>query len=200
MYQSEWTNGPVLHLFPHWNWRQGDEVDVWAYSNSDEVELFLNGKSLGTKRKTGDEVHVMWKLKFEPGLLKAVSRTGGKVVLTREVQTAGAPSRLILSADRKTIKADGSDLSFVSVKVVDAKGNLVPYADNLVKFALSGPAQIAGVDNGSQISHEPFKSDQRKAFHGRCLAIIQAKEQRGKINLRATSDGLISSELTIDVR
>ena len=200
MYQSEWTSKPMLHIFPHWNWKQGDPVDVWAYFNSDEVELFLNGKSLGTKRKAGDDLHVMWRVPFEPGTLKAVSRSQGKVVLTQEVRTAGQPARIILSPDRKVIKSDGSDLSFVTVKVVDANGTVVPNADNLVKFQLTGEGSIAGVDNGSQISHEPFKANHRQAFHGLCLAMIQSNEKPSRIVLKATSAGLAPASVVIDAR
>jgi beta-galactosidase len=190
MYQSEWTRKPVLHIFPHWNWKEGDIVDVWAYFNGDEVELFLNGKSLGTKRKVGDELHVMWRIPYQPGTLRGISRKGGKVLLEKEVRTAAEPYKIVLMSDRNAIKADGSDLSFVTVKIVDKNGNLVPQADNLVTFELSGPGQIAGVDNGSQISHEPFKAHYRKAFRGMCLAIVQSKKQSGKIMLKATSPGL----------
>jgi beta-galactosidase len=200
MYQSEWTGKPMLHIFPHWNWKQGSTVDVWAYFNSDEVELFLNGKSLGTKRKSGDDLHVMWRVPFEPGTLKAVSRSHGKVVLTRELRTAGQPARIILSPDRTVIKADGSDLSFVTVKVVDAKGTVVPLADNLVKFQLTGEGSIAGVDNGSQISHEPFKANHRKAFHGLALAIIQSKDRAGRITLKASAEGLAPAAVVIEAK
>ncbi|MDT5123303.1 MAG: beta-galactosidase, partial [Acidobacteriota bacterium] len=200
MYQSEWTSKPVLHLFPHWNWKPGQTVDVWAYFNTDEVELFLNGKSLGTKRKSGDDLHVVWRIPFEPGTLKAVARTNGKVVLTQEVRTAGKPARIVLIPDRKIIKADGSDLSFVTVKVLDENGNLVPDAENLVNFQLTGDGFIAGVDNGSPISHEPFKANYRKAFHGMCLAIIQSKSKAGRINLNATSDGLAPASVVIEAK
>ncbi|HEY6806463.1 MAG TPA: beta-galactosidase GalB [Pyrinomonadaceae bacterium] len=198
MYQSEWTSKPVLHLVPHWNWKRGQPIDVWAYFNSDEVELFLNGKSLGTKRKTGDELHVSWRVPFEPGTLKAVSRRNGKVELTEEVSTAGVPARVVLVPDRKTIRADG-DLSFVTVKVVDKNGVVVPYADNLVKFQISRGGFLAGVDNGNQISHEGFKAKQRKAFHGLAMAIVQSNG-RGPIILKAIADGLVPSTVTIAAR
>jgi len=200
MYQSEWTDKPVLHLLPHWNWKPGDNVDVWAYFNSDEVELFLNGKSLGTRRKIGDELHVVWRVPYQPGTLKAVSRKNGKVVLTEEVRTAQQPARLVLLPDRKIIKADGRDLSFVTVKVVDRNGALVPRADNLVNFKLTGEGFIAGVDNGSEISHESFKANHRKAFHGLCLAVIQSKEKASKIVLRATAVGLAPASVVIATR
>ncbi len=199
-YQSEWTGEPVLHVFPHWNWRQGDIVDVWAYSNAEEVELFLNGKSLGAKQKSADEMHLMWRVPFAPGILKGLARSLGKETLTTEVKTAGKPARIVLSADRNVIRADGSDLSFVTVKIVDRDDNLVPDADNLVKFNLAGQAIIAGVDNGSPISHEPFKASYRKAFNGMCLAVIQSKEKVGKIELTAVSEGLQPARVVIEAK
>lgn len=200
MYQSEWTNKPVLHLFPHWNWKQGETVDVVTYFNAEEVELFLNGRSQGTKRKQGDELHVLWRLAYEPGVLKAVSRTNGKVVLSKEVRTAGEPAKIVLVPDRKSIKADGADLSFVTVKIVDKNGTVVPLADNLIRFELSGEGIIAGVDNGYQASHESFKAKQRKAFHGMALAIVQAKQKPGRIVLKASSDNLAPASVVLDVR
>jgi beta-galactosidase len=201
MYQSEWTNEPVLHLFPHWNWKRGDAIDVWAYFNkADEVELFLNGKSLGTKQKTSDDLHIAWRVAFEPGTLKAVSRKNGQLVLTDEIRTAEEPARIVLVPDRKVIKADGTDLSFVTVKIVDRNGTVVPRADNVVNFELSGPAFIAGVDSGSEISHESFKANHRQAFHGMALAIIQSKGRAGRITLRASSNGLTSATVAIEAR
>ncbi len=200
MYQSEWTSQPVLHIYPHWNWEPGKDIDVWAYFNSDEVELFLNGKSLGTKRKTGDDLHVSWRVPFAPGTLKAISRKAGKVVLTKEIRTAGQPAAIVLVPDRKVINADGSDLSFVTVKVVDKDGTLAPLADNLVKFELSGEGTIAGFDNGSQISMESFKASQRKAFHGLAMAIVQSKGRAGKIVMKATSEGLPPTTLVIQAQ
>lgn len=200
MYQSEWTNKTVLHIFPHWNWKNGDTVDVWAYYNhADEVELFLNGKSLGTRKKQGEDLHVMWRVLYKPGTIKAISRKNGKVVLTKEIKTAGAPSKIELAADRKTINANGEDLSFVTVKILDANGNVVPNADNLVQFKISGDAFIASVDNGDPVSHEPFKASYRKAFNGLALAIIQAKEKAGKVTLTATSEGIKSATIEINL-
>src|SRR5215216_1860195 len=198
-YHSEWTNTPVLHVFPHWNWKPGETIDVVAYfNNADEVELFLNGRSQGIKRKQGDDMHVFWRLAFEPGVLKAVSRKNGQVVLTREIQTAGEPARIVLVPDRARIKADGVDLSFVTVKVVDKNGTLVPAADNLIKFELIGQGAIVGVDNGNQISHESFKAKQRKAFHGMALAIVQAKQRSGRIVLKATADDLAPASIVLN--
>ncbi|WP_192901931.1 beta-galactosidase GalB [Mucilaginibacter psychrotolerans] len=201
MYQSEWTNKTVLHIFPHWNWEAGKTVDVWAYyNNADEVELYLNGKSVGIKKKTGDDLHVMWRLKYEPGTLKAVSRKNGKVVLTKEIHTAGTPAKIELTADRSNIKADGKDLSFVTVRILDKDGNVVPDADNLVNFKLTGVGTIASVDNGDPVSHDPFKAHYRKAFHGLALAIVQGKELRGTITLTATSAGLAPATVVIKAK
>ena len=198
MYQSEWTDKPVLHVFPHWNWSPGQMVDVWAYYNqADEVELFLNEKSLGTKKKTGDDLHVMWRVPFEPGTLKAVSKKNGEPVLTREIQTAGKPAKIELVPDRDMIHADGKDLSFVTVKILDKDGVPVPDADNRIQFSLSGPGFITGVDNGYQASLEPFKADYRKAFKGMCLAIIQSTGKSGTITMNAQSEGLQSALLTV---
>jgi beta-galactosidase len=197
MYQSEWTHKPVLHIFPHWNWKEGQAVDVWAYSNCEEVELFLNGLSLGTKKKLADDLHVMWRLNYSPGTLKAVGRTGGKVILTQEIKTAGKPAKIVLEADRSTFNADGKDLSFVTVKVLDAQGTLVPNADNLIHFKVSGEGKIVGVDNGSQTDLSSLKSNDKKAFNGKCLAVVQSNEKAGTITLLATSDALEEASITI---
>ena len=196
MYQSEWTTKPVLHVFPHWNWKTGQTVDVWAYTNAEEVELFLNGRSLGTKRKAGEDLHLMWRVTYEPGTLRAVARTKGREVLTEEVRTAGRPARLVLAPDRAAIKSGGDDLSFVTVRVVDSNGVTVPDADNLVRFSVTG-GSIAGVDNGSETSHEPFKADHRRAFNGMCLAIVRAGARAGQIVLTAKADGLEPATATI---
>jgi beta-galactosidase len=201
MYQSEWTDKTVLHILPHWNWEAGKTVDVWAfYNHADEVELYLNGKSVGIKKKTGDDLHVMWRLKYEPGTLKAVSRKDGKIVLTREIHTTGKPAKIELIADRKNIKADGKDLSFITVKILDKDGNLVPDAANLVNFKINGAAFIASVDNGDPVSHDSFKVDYRKAFNGLALAIVQAKEKAGNITFTATSKGLQSASIIIQTK
>ncbi|MFH1195869.1 MAG: beta-galactosidase GalB [bacterium] len=198
LYQSEWTNKPMLHVFPHWNWKEGDLIDVLAYSNCDEVELFLNGFSLGTKKKTGDDLHLKWQIKFTPGTLKAIARTAGKEVLVKEIKTSSAPAKIVLEADRNLINADGTDLSFITVKILDKDGTLIPDADNLVQFKIEGEGKIAGVDNGCQTSMESFKADHRKAFNGLCLVVVQSTENKGKITITAVSEGLESASLAID--
>jgi beta-galactosidase len=201
MYKSEWTNDTVLHVLPHWNWEEGKTVDVWAYyNNADEVELFLNEKSLGARKKEGDDLHVMWQVPYQPGTLKAVSRAKGKEVLSKEIKTAGEPARIILEADRSKIKADGKDLSFITVKIVDKEGNFVSRASNLVSFKVDGKAFIAGVDNGHQTSMEPFKANYRKAFNGLCLAILQAQEEAGEVKFTASSEGLEPASVTVTMQ
>jgi len=139
----------------------------------------------------------MWRVKFEPGTLKAISRKDGKVVLTREIHTAGPAAKIELVADRKLINADGKDLSFITVKIMDKDGNVVPDANNLVNFNINGEAFIASVDNGDPVSHDSFKVNYRKAFHGLALAIVQTKEKAGNIKFTATSKGLQSASVII---
>ncbi|MGD8781221.1 MAG: DUF4982 domain-containing protein [Ignavibacteria bacterium] len=199
-YKSEWTDEPVLHLFPHWNWDKGNIIDVWAYTNCDEVELFLNDEFLGIKKKSEDIFHLTWQLKFASGTLKAVARSNGKEILTKEIKTAGEPAKIKLEADRNIISADGKDLSFVTVKILDKDGNLVPDADNLVNFSISGSGKIAAVDNGLQTSHKSFKTNYRKAFNGLCLAVIQSNKEEGKIILTAESDDLDKEKIIIKTK
>ncbi|MBK7172083.1 MAG: DUF4982 domain-containing protein [Bacteroidales bacterium] len=198
MYQSEWTKKPMLHLMPHWNWKEGQLIDVWVYTNCLEAELFLNGTSLGTKRKENGELHLSWKVPFEAGNIKAIGRTRGQTLVQKEVTTAGKPARIVLISDRTILKADGTDLSFCTVKIVDENNNMVPQADQTVKFNVEGPAIIAGVDNGNQISLEPFKSDTRKAFNGMCLLVVQAGKSPGPIKITATSENLESAVVTLE--
>jgi beta-galactosidase len=197
MYQSEWTDKDVLHIFPHWNWEPGQTVDIWAYSSADEVELFLNEESLGAKTKGPNDLHLMWRVPFEPGTLKAVSRENGKVVMEKEIKTAGEPAQLILTPDRKTISADGYDLSFVTVEVLDEDGNFVATAGNQIQFSVEGNAEIFGVDNGNPVSHEPLKGKEIKAFNGKCLVVVKAGEKPGSVTLTASAEGLNSAKTEI---
>jgi beta-galactosidase len=201
MYQSEWTNKTVLHLFPHWNWKSGQNVDVWVYyNNADEVELFLNGKSLGTKKKLGDDLHIMWRVPFQAGTLKAVSRKNGKLVKETVVQTAENPAKLKLTADRNTINADGNDLSFITVDITDEKGVLSPNANNEIQFSLKGSGKIVGVCSGDPVSHESYKGTKHTALNGKCLVIIQAGNKTEKLELTASANGLKSSTTIINVQ
>jgi beta-galactosidase len=221
LYQSQWTKEPMVHILPHWNWagREGQAIPVMAYTNAEEVELLLNGRSLGRKRKgaepfvievgkrTSDDrkaesrSRIVWQVPYAPGTLKAVAYEGGQPVATTEVRTAGAPARLALAADRATIRADGDDLSFVTVRVEDRAGNLVPGADNLVRFAVEGAGRIAAVDNGNAASLEPFQSDRRKAFGGLALLVVRSKRgASGAVAITATSQGLAPARVAVAAR
>ncbi len=198
MYQSEWTNQTVLHVFPHWNWQPGQVVDIWAYySNADEVELFLNGKSLGTRSKQDDDLHVWWRIPFEPGTLKAVSRKGGKEVLVKEISTVGQPESIRLVADRPVINSGGKDLSFITVEVLDKDGNVIPIADNLIRFSLEGDGGIAGTDNGDPTNHTSLNQPERNLFNGKCLVVVKSGKKPGKLKLLAQGEGLKTAELSI---
>ena len=197
MYESEWTNKPVLYLFPHWNWQEGQEIDMWCYySQADEVELFINGKSQGVRRKTartGQPIdgsalntpyHVGWRVKFEPGEVMVIARKGGKTTLYQKIHTAGAPHHIRLDIDYK-----GKELTFVQATVVDKNGNRCPLADNQLRFKATGGSVIA-TDNGCQTSMERFTSPWRKAFFGRCIAVV-----KGKGELTVSADGLVSNKI-----
>ncbi|WZL90413.1 beta-galactosidase GalB [Salinimicrobium sp. 3283s] len=200
MYKSEWTNEDVLHILPHWNWEEGQTVDVWAYyNNADEVELFLNGESMGTKKKQGDDLHVMWRFPFKKGILKAVSRKDGKVVLEKKVKTAGEPAMLTMQPDRQTIKADGQDLSFITVNITDEDGTIAPPANNVVHFEVTGNAEIAGVASGDPTSHESFKGSSHSALSGKVLVIIRAGKEAGPVEVTATANGLQKATTTINL-
>lgn len=199
-YQSEWTDKDVLHIFPHWNWNPGQAVDVWAFTNCDEVELFLNGKSLGRQKKGEADFNLVWRVQFEEGTILGVGYRNGSEIMRSEVHTAGAPAALTLSPDRAEINGDGSDLSFITVTVVDRNNIPVPHASNLVKFRIDGPGAIAGVDNGSQTSMEPFRADYRKAYNGKCLAVVKAGKQKGEIRITASSEGLPDATVVVKVK
>ena len=199
MYQSEWTTKDVLYIYPHWNWKEGQKVDIWAYyNNADEVELYLNGQSLGKRSKTGDDLHVMWRVPFHSGTLKAVSRKNGKEVLTKEINTVGETVSIRLIADRSTIDADGKDLSYVTAELLDKDGHASPLADQLVKFTVEGEGAIVGTDNGNQNDHVSLKKPERHLFYGKCLAIVQSTNKSGNIVLKAEIQGLPTQIITIN--
>lgn len=200
MYQSEWTGKTVLHLFPHWNWNPGQTVDVWAYSNCDEVELFLNGSSQGRKARSEEDLNMVWRLPFEEGTLLAVGYRDGSEVKRQEVKTAGAPAALVLTPDRSEIRADGADLSFITVTVVDSVNVPVPHADDLITFTVEGPATVAGVDNGCQTSMEPFRADYRRAFNGKCLLVIKAGKEKGEVRVTAAAEGMTPAVTELSIR
>ena len=200
LYQSEWTNKPVLHVFPHWNWIEGQAIDLWCYYNqADEVELFINGKSQGVRKKSNEhEYHVAWHVTYEPGEVRVVARRNGKQVNEKTIRTAGAPHHIRLTPNRNVLKANGRSLSFVTVEVVDKEGNLCPWADQNIQFSLTGEGKIAGVDNGSPFSLERFQANSRHAFFGKCMVVVQAGKAPSVIKL--TAKGVDLQPQTIEIK
>ncbi len=196
-YKSWWTDEPVLHLFPHWNWagREGEEIPVWVHSNCDSVELFLNGVSLGEKQVKPLH-HLEWNVKYAPGKLEARGKFKGKSIESIR-ETTGKPAAVRISADRSALNADNVDLSVIKVEIVDSQGRVVPVAENMVNFTIKGPGKIIGVGNGDPSSHEPDKADRRSAFNGLAQVIVQTTHQPGTIELKADSSGLKSSTIRI---
>jgi beta-galactosidase len=224
-YQSQWTEKPMVHLFPHWNWkgREGQFLTVACYTNCDNVELFLNGKSVGLKGsafprygmqgrygqmgpqtmngiRTTSDLHLAWDVPYEPGTLRAVGTKNGQTVATAEVSTTGDPAAIELSVDRDSIRADRRDVAHVTVKVVDAQGRVHPEADPEIAFAVEGDGRLIGLDNGDMSSQEGYKGTRRKAFHGLCLAIVQASAAAGRIRISATSPSLKPGSATISTK
>jgi beta-galactosidase len=220
-YQSQWAGKPVLHMFPHWNWkgREGQVIPVTCFTNCDTVELFLNGRSLGVKgyefprlgmevkwgnlparakvlRTTGD-LHLSWDVLYEPGALKAVGTKDGKIVATAEILTTGQPASIRLSSDRESLVADQRDVAHITVQILDGEGRVVPTADNEVTFEIEGAGSLLGTDNGDPASHEDFKSNRRKAFNGLCLAIVKSNGKAAQIQVGAVSPALQAARVAI---
>ena len=197
-YQSWWTDKPVLHLFPHWNWpgMEGKEIAVWVYSNLDKVELFANGQSLGAKEMKKDS-HVAWNVKYAPGSIEARGYKGDKVVMTEKRETTGAAAKLVMTADRREVSADGEDVAMFAVAVQDAQGRVVPITDNEVTFRVSGAGKLIGVGNGDPTDQQSDKGTSRKAFSGWCMAVVQATKTAGDITVEATSPGIAPATVTI---
>jgi beta-galactosidase len=221
-YQSRWTDRPMLHLFPHWNWEgeEGRFIPVLAYTNVDAVELYLNGRFVGEKRlefprqgttgswngyetprvfPTTADLHLSWDVPYEPGVLRAVGKIGDEVVVTEEVRTTGAPAALRLSVDRSRIRSRERDVAHVRVEVVDADGRVVPYADDLVRFTVDGPARLIGVGNGNPTDHSSYQAPERRAFHGLLLALVQSTDEVGQVRVTARAEGLEAASVGITV-
>lgn len=203
LYQAHWRPDlPMIHILPHWNWpdRLGKITPVHVITSGDEVELFLNGQSLGRKKKGRFEYRLRWDdIKYEPGELKAVAYKNGSKWAEEIVKTTGKPAGLNLSSDRNEIIADGNDLSFITVRVTDNSGLTVPQSDNLIKFSCEGPGEIIATDNGDAMDFTPFVSQERQAFNGLCLVIVKGKPgESGKIILKAESDSLASASTILN--
>lgn len=217
LYQSQWTDEPMVHVLPHWNWqgKEGDSIPVFVYTNCEEVELLLNGRSLGRKVKGKDlteipaefwgfpgtmyksKYRLSWMVAYEPGALKAIAYKNGVAKAEKEIKTAGEPVKVVMAADRTKISADGKDLSYITVWVEDASGNPCPLAYNKIDFGVEGVGSIAGVGNGNQRSLESFQAPHRKLFRGKCVLIVKSVEQAGQIKIKASSEGLQSDHITI---
>jgi beta-galactosidase len=202
-YKAWWDAEPVLHLLPHWNWpgRDGEDLQVRCHSNMDSVELFLNGRSLGSKPVPHNS-HIGWTVKYESGVLEARGSKGGHVILTERRETTGGPAQLILRPTLHQIAADGEDVSAIAVEVHDSQGRIVPTASNKIRFELTGPGKIIGVGNGDPSCHEADKPDspgsaERSAFSGLCMVFVQATKQAGTIQLAASADDLAPATVLI---
>jgi len=202
LYQSQWTSKPMIHLFPHWNWRKNMVIPVWIYSNCEKVELFLNRKSLGIKsfkdEDFSDVLHLEWEVPWKEGELKAVGIIGNDIVCSKSIKTSKQPAKIKLSVDRNKINKH-KDLAYIKVEILDEDDVFVPTAENLIHFSIEGPGKIIGVCNGNPISHESFVDQQIHAFNGLCLAIVQSIGEEGVIEVKATNPNLISDKIIIYV-
>jgi beta-galactosidase len=203
LYQSHWRPAhPMAHVLPHWTWpeRVGQVTPVHVFTSGDEAELFLNGRSLGRKKKGAFEYRLRWDdVVYEPGTLEVVAYKGGEKWATDQVKTAQAAAALELEPDRARIAADGRDLSFVTARIVDAQGLLAPRANDKLRFAVEGPGEIVATDNGDPTSFEPFPAPERHAFNGLALVIVRAKPgQAGAIKLTATGEGLKAASVVVE--
>jgi beta-galactosidase len=184
----------MIHLLPSWNWegREGELTPVYIYSNCAEVELYVNGASMGRKQKQeGIYRYIYNEVVYQPGNIKAVGyNKDGEVIAEKEIRTAGPAEKIGLEADRASIHADGQDLAFITVKILDADGNICPNANNLVKFSIEGEGLLECVGNGDPTCIESYKASERSAFHGLCLLVVRSTQHPGKIFVRASSDGI----------
>ncbi len=197
-YQSQWTEEPMVHILPHWNWegKEGIEIPVVAYSNCESVELFLNGKSLGEKNMI-DEMDLVWQVPYEPGVIVAKGKKGEKIVSIKEISTSGSPAKIQLVADRKTILANGQDVVHLEINIQDEHNNFVPDASNKIILKIEGDATIIAVDNGDPLNEESYNSSSLKAFNGKCLVIIKSTKTKGEFTFYAESEGLEMARVTI---
>jgi beta-galactosidase len=205
LYQSRWRPQlPLAHLLPHWSWpgREGQVTPVHLFTSGDEAELFVNGKSMGRRKKAPFEYRLRWDyVTYEPGELKAVAYRDGKEWATSTVRTTGAASQLAMAADRAQIRADGLDLSFITVRIADRDGLTVPRANQRILFSLTGPGEIVATDNGDPTSFESFQSPERAAFNGLCLVVVKGRpKQAGQIVVRAESASLQGASVTLRSR
>jgi beta-galactosidase len=205
LYQAHWRPElPMAHILPHWNWpeRVGEVTPVHVFTSGDEAELFLNGKSLGRKKKGQYEYRLRWDdVKYQPGELKIVAYKNGKKWAEDVVKTTGKPALLAVSADRSEIRADGKDLAFITVRVTDKNGLTVPTANNPIKFEIEGNGEIVATDNGDPTNFVPFPSHEREAFNGLALVIVRLKPNTsGSITVTAKSPGLTEARVVVKIK
>src|SRR5579859_2458284 len=196
-YKAWWSQEPVLHLFPHWNWegREGETIKIWVHTNLDEVELFVNGVSAGSQ-KVPHLGHVEWTAKYAPGVIEARGSKGGKVVLTEKRETTGEPVSIKLTTDRTEINADGEDIAILRVEALDKQGRPVPTANNFLSFKVSGDGAFIGVGNGDPNCQESDKEPKRSLFNGLAQVIVQSTKEPGEIHIEAIKEGWEGAELT----
>jgi beta-galactosidase len=200
-YKAAWAARPLVHIFPHWNWpgKEGKPIKVQCYTNCNEVELLLNGKSLGRKTAVAFE-KLEWELVYQPGKLEARGYNNSKLVTDDVQETTTAPFEIALESDCSTLKADGCDVAVIRVEIKDSLGRVVPVADNLVTFSIEGPGKIIGTGNGNPSSHEPDKASQRMAFNGYCMVLVQTSKTPGNIHLTASSGQLKGTDIILKSR
>lgn len=203
-YQSYWRKElPLVHILPHWNWpeRVGEVTPVHIYTSGDEVELFLNGKSQGRRKKEHSYDRLTWDdVRYESGELKAIAYKEGKQWAEQQVKTTGQPAALSVNPEKKTLRNTGTDLSFVRIDVVDKEGLTVPRTKNLLKFSVSGPVEIVATDNGDATSFVPFQSHEREAYNGLCLVILRSVSGKtGEAVLTVESEGLPTKKVSLQV-
>lgn len=200
-YQSQWTQKPMVHILPHWTWPGMNKtvIPVWTYSNAEEVELFLNGQSLGAQSNAG-QMNLSWDVPYTPGTLKAVARNNGQAVAEQVIRTAGKPAQIAIIANKATLAADGTSCAHLEINILDKDGNIVPNADNQLQFSISGPAKNIGVDNGDPLDLASTKINERNAFNGKCLMILQSIPEEGIAKIEASSEGLPTAQIEISVK
>jgi beta-galactosidase len=197
-YKAAWADEPVVHIFPHWNWpgKKGKLQKVFCYTNCEEVELLLNGKNMGRKNSV-PYTRLEWELVYQSGKLEAHGYNKRKLVAKDIVETTSPPAQIALNSDCNMLKADGCDVAVIRVAIEDARGRIVPTANNSVHFTIDGPGKIVGTGNGNPSSHEPDKANQRMAFNGYCLVLVQSYKQAGEIRLKASSEKLKEAEVVL---
>ena len=181
----------------HWNWNNGEQLQIICYTNCEEAELFINEKSLGTKKLNDSQGHITWDSPFEEGTLKVVAKGHDGTLCSYELSTASKPEKIAITCDSRELKADGQDIAHIELQITDENGKSVYLADDLIKLSIEGPGEIIGIENGDAQDLQPYSSKERKAYHGKLLAYIRTKNVAGQIIVKAESQGLESAQIAI---